>query len=797
MNNKIIEELKRNVNLEIQNNNKRDEAIKNNPNILKTNKFLDKNVIQSENYLIQAKNFILNEIREISDQSIALFILERLSESQIKTLYNYYNDFKINLTQLKLPIDKSGFLQFLFTWLKKYNISKFDEINIKQGLEEQENLPDEYVEISEPDSDDDSEINDNKNIDEEELIRKIYAELEKKLKTEIIEDLGVEKMKEMSINVADYIINNDENENTVINDAIKQIISNHKNKKKQEKETDDNEEPIKNIDTVIADDPKISELTYKIRYLTDINLDPLLQKILPDSKILDINSEILQTTIESIKKGLKRENEDTFIINQIRAQGDNILKNIPKEQQLNQKDEKVLREQIKKETNIKKKILTEFDKNLIPELKNKGLYFIHDEIKELMKNIIKTKESSKKFNEVEYIREYAQSLNESYEKQKNDSKNIDESIEKSKTEKKTDEKTKEKSTDKAQDKSVDKTVDKLIKIVDDEVKEKSKTEKMTKEETNQYKKERIENIKTQIKESDDDEVADTWKEVDDDESLYFDTESEKNLKDQYKELFAMGDAINQNVDDELGDIFVKDYYEYIDKFSKVYPDKKKINNEKKKLKDRFKDEDVKDIMLSKIKAYKPKKIRKKTKEELEADRIRGAFGDKPIETKGKGLLEPIRLRIGRGLREFNEQKISKFYIDMKKFNNHNTLSLKYTSNHNVHPKLKPRLMSKNFKNVMLKIFDEKDTKEDIQNLTKDEQLYLSKLSKIIDIKNYINDDLEDEFQEKYETLRGILDSGNNNPDIIKQMKHLIFSAVNNSIISQKEAYAYLSEISLL
>jgi hypothetical protein len=100
---------------------------------------------------------------------------------------------------------------------------------------------------------------------------------------------------------------------------------------------------------------------------------------------------------------------------------------------------------------------------------------------------------------------------------------------------------------------------------------------------------------------------------------------------------------------------------------------------------------------------------------------------------------------------------------------------------------------------MIKIFDEKEISKDEMNekLSKEEQLYLSKLSKIIGIQNYINDDLEDQFQEQYETMNGIIRAGNSNPEIIKKMKFLIFSAVEQSIISQKEAYKYLSEISLL
>jgi hypothetical protein len=661
MNNKIIEELKRQTRLELENSSIRNNAILNNPNIQRTNKFLDKNVIQSENYLLQARNFVLNEIREISDQTIALFILEKLSESQIKTLYNYFNDFKINLTKLKLPIDKSGFLQFLFTWLKKYNLSKYDEIKINEVFDE-----DEDDEVEDDEVEDDEVEDENIEFDDDEVEKELVNESEIQ---------------------PEYIENNNIDENDNINEKIKELNEQYK---------------------ILSSDIK------------DINADP--------------KEEYINQWINDY---INYTDEYLFFYDDDDNMRSKLMDN-------------------------NKKLINKFNPNL------------QDKI----------------------IRKIQKISNDETNNDDDDDDDDDDNDEK------------------ITDEIASEMVNEIINEINDELNEELKNNrKMTNEDIEKFKRESLEKYKT-WKPIESSIKKPVEQEEDEEEEEQEEQEEQEDkgaiLKNQYKELFNMADVINlDGGDEELEDGFVKEFYDYIDNFSQFHQNKNKVNNEKAKLKKRFTNENVKQIMLGKIndykKAIKPvkeKKPRKKTKAEIEQERINQALTNEPIKkakkvkkTKGKGL-EPIRIRIGSGLREFNE-KIPKFYIDMKKFNNHNTLSLKYTSNHNSHPKLRPKLMSKAFKNVMIKIFDEQETKEDILKLSKDEQIYLSKLSKIIDIKNYINDDLEDEFNESYETMSGIIRAGNDNPEIIRKMKYLIFSAVEQGIISQKEAYKYLAEISLL
>jgi hypothetical protein len=767
MNNKIIEELKRQTRLELENSSIRNNAILNNPNIQRTNKFLDKNVIQSENYLLQARNFVLNEIREISDQTIALFILEKLSESQIKTLYNYFNDFKINLTKLKLPIDKSGFLQFLFTWLKKYNLSKYDEIKINEVFDE-----DEDDEVEDDEVEDDEVEDENIEFDDDEVEKELVNESEIQ---------------------PEYIENNNIDENDNINEKIKELNEQYKILSSDIK--DINADPKEEYINQWIND----YINYTDEYLFFYDDDDNMRSKLIDNNkklINKFNPNLQDKIIRKIQEVPDDEPNDNNNVEKITYEkadeNDNITEKI---KELNEQY-KILSSDIKDiNADPKEEYINQWINDYI-NYTDEYLFFYDDDDNMRSKLMDNNKKLINKFNpnlQDKIIRKIQKISNDETNNDDDDDDDDDDNDEK------------------ITDEIASEMVNEIINEINDELNEELKNNrKMTNEDIEKFKRESLEKYKTwkpiesSIKkpvEQEEDEEEEEQEEQEDKGAI---------LKNQYKELFNMADVINlDGGDEELEDGFVKEFYDYIDNFSQFHQNKNKVNNEKAKLKKRFTNENVKQIMLGKIndykKAIKPvkeKKPRKKTKAEIEQERINQALTNEPIKkakkvkkTKGKGL-EPIRIRIGAGLREFNE-KIPKFYIDMKKFNNHNTLSLKYTSNHNSHPKLRPKLMSKAFKNVMIKIFDEQETKEDILKLSKDEQIYLSKLSKIIDIKNYINDDLEDEFNESYETMSGIIRAGNDNPEIIRKMKYLIFSAVEQGIISQKEAYKYLAEISLL
>jgi hypothetical protein len=144
----------------------------------------------------------------------------------------------------------------------------------------------------------------------------------------------------------------------------------------------------------------------------------------------------------------------------------------------------------------------------------------------------------------------------------------------------------------------------------------------------------------------------------------------------------------------------------------------------------------------------------------------------------------------------NQHNVNKYYIDMKKFKM-GILCLKYTSNDNIHPKFRSTIMTKELKNVLDNWFDEKKVDKSILNiLSEEDKLIINKLGKIMNITDFIDESIEDKFNEKYNTLMGIYNAGNSNPKILSQLKQLILQAVQNGVITQREGYKAIVELSL-
>jgi hypothetical protein len=155
----------------------------------------------------------------------------------------------------------------------------------------------------------------------------------------------------------------------------------------------------------------------------------------------------------------------------------------------------------------------------------------------------------------------------------------------------------------------------------------------------------------------------------------------------------------------------------------------------------------------------------------------------------------IRLFQGAG-DKFSNTDIKRFYIDMKKFKN-GLLCVKYTSNDNIHPKFRTTIMSKELKDILENYFKEKVAdKSQIKRLSDDEKLIINKLGKLMDITDFLDETIEDKFNEKYNTLLGIYNSGNSNPKIIQQLKQLILKGIQEGILTQKEGYKFIVELTL-
>jgi len=158
---------------------------------------------------------------------------------------------------------------------------------------------------------------------------------------------------------------------------------------------------------------------------------------------------------------------------------------------------------------------------------------------------------------------------------------------------------------------------------------------------------------------------------------------------------------------------------------------------------------------------------------------------------------PYLIKTGRGKeKEIDENyEISKYYIDMKKFKK-GYLCLKYKKNQNIVPTFKSFKMSDNLKLIMNLYMEEKFDEKLYISLTDFEKSSLNTLGKILDIDEFIDNKLMDEFQEKYNVLIGEMQAGNDNPKLRKEFKLYILNAIRSGLITQNEEYIMIIENSL-
>ena len=132
---------------------------------------------------------------------------------------------------------------------------------------------------------------------------------------------------------------------------------------------------------------------------------------------------------------------------------------------------------------------------------------------------------------------------------------------------------------------------------------------------------------------------------------------------------------------------------------------------------------------------------------------------------------------------------------MKKFKK-GYLCLKYKKNQNIVPTFKSFKMSDNLKLIMNLYMEEKFDEKLYKSLTDFEKSSLNTLGKILDIDEFIDNKLMDEFQEKYNVLIGEMAAGNDNPKLKKEFKLYILNAIRSGLITQNEGYIMIIENSL-
>ena len=141
---------------------------------------------------------------------------------------------------------------------------------------------------------------------------------------------------------------------------------------------------------------------------------------------------------------------------------------------------------------------------------------------------------------------------------------------------------------------------------------------------------------------------------------------------------------------------------------------------------------------------------------------------------------------GRGIqsREIKHKKsFHKYAIDLKKLR-HNILALKYLKNANNVATFNPIEISKTLKEFLEHfLHDGKQIdSSDFEKLSHTEKRILKRLYSFLKIDFVFDHD--DQFQKRFEVMYGSWLAGNDNEDLIKELKEYIKLAVHENIISK-------------
>lgn len=164
---------------------------------------------------------------------------------------------------------------------------------------------------------------------------------------------------------------------------------------------------------------------------------------------------------------------------------------------------------------------------------------------------------------------------------------------------------------------------------------------------------------------------------------------------------------------------------------------------------------------------------------------------------------PKRKLFGRGVSRVGEHKTSrihrfymdKYYVDLKKLGN-NVLCVKYSLNDAFVPSLKVQRVSNAVRDLINDILENKYNTRIFQMLTDNEKRVVKRFVSACKLDVEIDKNLDDEFQRNFEVLLGEYQSGNDSPQVKKELKKYIMEALQENKIPKSQAMLLLYELSL-
>lgn len=151
--------------------------------------------------------------------------------------------------------------------------------------------------------------------------------------------------------------------------------------------------------------------------------------------------------------------------------------------------------------------------------------------------------------------------------------------------------------------------------------------------------------------------------------------------------------------------------------------------------------------------------------------------------------------VTKNLQKYNYFKNDLYLIDLDKLNR-NIINVKYEKNSKVVEALRNKNISKDCADCIRNIIDDKFNNKEYMLLSPNEKSIvkiLIKRCKFVNAK--INDPEDDAFQKRFEILRGEYLAGQDNPQVLKELRQYVLIAQQEGQISKKEATELLLQLS--
>jgi hypothetical protein len=156
----------------------------------------------------------------------------------------------------------------------------------------------------------------------------------------------------------------------------------------------------------------------------------------------------------------------------------------------------------------------------------------------------------------------------------------------------------------------------------------------------------------------------------------------------------------------------------------------------------------------------------------------------------------FRVFRGRGIStEHNKKVFDKYYIDLKKLNQ-NVISLKYVKNSNVVQTYKPTIISGKVKHIIENIMNNNFIQSEYNLLPQNDKRIIRNLNRYISFNLIGAEKDDDEFQTKFEILRGEIGAGNDSRIVRTEFRKFILTGIQEGKIARKEGIQLIQDLNL-